>query len=64
MARHAEAARNYHSWISVGDFDNYALLAISDPGAVGDGREFFEAIISEIALWTPELSFRDACCIS
>jgi hypothetical protein len=56
---YAEAARNYHSWISVGDFDNYALLAISDPGAgAGGGREFFEAIISEIALWTPELSFR------
>src|SRR5215472_1120581 len=56
---YAKAARNYHSWISTGDFDNYALLAISDPGAgVSGGRKFFEGIISEIALWTPELSFR------
>lgn len=29
---YAQAARNYHSWISTGDFDNGALLGMSDLG--------------------------------
>lgn len=56
---YAQAARNYHSWISTGDFDNFGLLAMSDAGAAVSGkRKFFEDIISEVGLWTPELSFR------
>jgi len=56
---YAEAARNYHAWISAGDFDNYVLLSISDPGSrLSDSRKFFEGITSEIVSWTPELSFR------
>jgi hypothetical protein len=54
---YAQAARNYHSWISAGDFDSVALLGISDPGANGE-REFFTGIVPEIVSWAPEESFR------
>lgn len=54
---YAQAARNYHSWIVTGDFDRYTLLGFSDPEASGD-RQFFAGIVSEIASWVPEKSFR------
>jgi hypothetical protein len=54
---YAQAARNYHSWISAGDFNSGALLGVSD--AAGNGRiGFFTRIVSEIGSWTPENSFQ------
>ena len=62
---YAEATRNYHSWISVGDFDNYALLAISDPGAgAGGGREFSRPSYPKLRCGLQNCPFGGPICIS
>lgn len=54
----AQAARNYHAWITTGDFDRVALLKVPDELAADHEGKFFTNVAAELTSWGPEESLR------